>query len=195
MSEAAANEIGANALLVRVGALYNDIGKLENPHFFSENQSGAVSPHDEIDPKQSAQIIINHVKKGILLAQKNNLPDRIIDFIRTHHGNSLVYYFYKKQLELDPETDRSDFQYPGPKPFSKETAILMMADAVEAASKSLKAPTIDELETFINGIINGKMKEFQFNDSNITFSEIETVKKVLFKKLINVYQLRIEYPK
>ena len=195
LSEAAANEIGANALLVRVGALYHDIGKLENPHFFSENQSGAVSPHDEIDPKQSAQIIINHVKKGILLAQKNNLPDRIIDFIRTHHGNSLVYYFYKKQLELDPETDSSDFQYPGPKPFSKETAILMMADAVEAASKSLKAPTIDELETFINGIINGKMKEFQFNDSNITFSEIETVKKVLFKKLINVYQLRIEYPK
>jgi putative nucleotidyltransferase with HDIG domain len=195
LSEAAANEIGANALLVRVGALYHDIGKLENPHFFSENQSGAVSPHDEIDPKQSAQIIINHVKKGILLAQKNNLPDRIIDFIRTHHGNSLVYYFYKKQLELYPETDSSDFQYPGPKPFSKETAILMMADAVEAASKSLKAPTIDELETFINGIINGKMKEFQFNDSNITFSEIETVKKVLFKKLINVYQLRIEYPK
>ena len=195
LSEAAANEIGANALLVRVGALYHDIGKLENPHFFSENQSGAVSPHDEIDPKQSAQIIINHVKKGILLAQKNNLPDRIIDFIRTHHGNSLVYYFYKKQLELDPETDSSDFQYPGPKPFSKETAILMMADSVESASKSLKAPTIDELETFINGIINGKMKEFQFNDSNITFSEIETVKKVLFKKLINVYQLRIEYPK
>lgn len=195
LAEAAANEIGANALLVRVGALYHDIGKLNNSHFFSENQSGAVSPHDELSPKQSVKIIIDHVKEGIVLAQKNNLPDRIIDFIRTHHGTSSVYYFYKKQLEIDPQTDVAEFKYPGPRPFSKETAILMMADAVEAASKSLKSPNINELEDFIYNIIDGKMKTFQFNDSNITLSEIETVKKVLFKKLINVYQLRIEYPK
>ena len=195
LAESAANEIGANALLVRVGALYHDIGKLENPHYFSENQSGAVSPHDELGPKQSAKIIIDHVKNGIRLAQKNKLPERIIDFIRTHHGTSTVYYFYKKQLEIDTETDLKSFQYPGPRPFSKETAILMMADAVEAASKSLKAPNIDDLESFVNGIIDDKMKSLQFNDSNITLSEIETVKKVLFKKLINVYQLRIEYPK
>lgn len=195
LAEAAANEIGANALLVRVGALYHDIGKLSNSHFFSENQSGAVSPHDELSPKQSAHLIINHVRDGITLAQKNKLPDRIIDFIRTHHGTSSVYYFYKKQLELDPETNIADFQYPGPRPFSKETSILMMADAVEAASKSLKSPSITELEDFIDGIIDGKMKASQFNDSNITLFEIETIKKVLFKKLINVYQLRVEYPK
>ena len=195
LAEAAANEIGANALLVRVGALYHDIGKLNNTHFFSENQSGSVSPHDELSPVESAQIIINHVKDGILLAQKYNLPDRIIDFIRTHHGTSLVYYFYKNQLEIDPQTKSSEYQYPGPLPFSKETAILMMADAVEAASKSLKSPNIDELEDFIYKIIDGKIKALQFNNSNITLSEIETVKKVLFKKLINVYQLRVEYPK
>ena len=195
LAEAAAIEIGANALLIRVGALYHDIGKLENPSYFSENQVGTFSPHEELSPKQSAEIIINHVTKGIEIAQKNKLPDRIIDFIRTHHGTSSVYYFYKKQLELDAETQASDFEYPGPKPFSKETAILMMADAVEAASKSLKNPDINQLEHFIGDIIEGKMKAFQFNNSNITLSEIESVKKVLFKKLINVYKLRIEYPK
>jgi putative nucleotidyltransferase with HDIG domain len=195
LAESAANEIGANALLVRVGALYHDIGKLENPYYFSENQSGLVSPHDELTPKQSAKLIINHVREGIKLGQKYKLPDRIIDFIRTHHGTSSVYYFYKKQLELDPEAAIEDFLYPGPRPFSKETAILMMADAVEAASKSLKSPNIEELEAFIHKIIEGKMKELQFNESTITLSEIETVKKVLFNKLINVYQLRIEYPK
>ncbi|MDA0794625.1 MAG: HDIG domain-containing protein [Bacteroidetes bacterium] len=195
LAEAAAIEIGANALLIRVGALYHDIGKLENPSYFSENQVGTYSPHEELSPKQSAEIIINHVTKGIEIAQKNKLPDRIIDFIRTHHGTSSVYYFYKKQLELDAETQASDFEYPGPKPFSKETAILMMADAVEAASKSLKNPDINQLEHFIGDIIEGKMKAFQFNNSNITLSEIESVKKVLFKKLINVYKLRIEYPK
>ena len=195
LAESAANEIGANALLVRVGALYHDIGKLENPYYFSENQSGSVSPHDELTPEQSAALIINHVKEGIKLAQKYKLPDRIIDFIRTHHGTSSVYYFYKKQLELDPHTPIENFLYPGPRPFSKETAILMMADAVEAASKSLKSPNLDELEVFIHEIIEGKMKELQFNESSITISEIETVKKVLFKRLVNVYQLRIAYPK
>jgi len=195
LAEAAANEIGANTLLVRVGALYHDIGKLNNPIYFSENQIGMVSPHDELSPKQSAKIIIDHVLDGIIIAQKNNIPDRVIDFIRTHHGTSLVYYFYKKQEELDGEnTNIKDFQYHGPKPFSKETVILMMADAVEAASKSLKNPDVNQLQEFIYKIIDGKMKEQQFNASNITLAEIETVKKVLFNKLINVYQLRIEYP-
>jgi putative nucleotidyltransferase with HDIG domain len=195
LAEAAANEIGANTLLVRVGALYHDIGKLNNPIYFSENQIGMVSPHDELSPKQSAKIIIDHVLDGIIIAQKNNIPDRVIDFIRTHHGTSMVYYFYKKQEELDGEnTNIKDFQYHGPKPFSKETVILMMADAVEAASKSLKNPDVNQLQEFIYKIIDGKMKEQQFNASNITLAEIETVKKVLFNKLINVYQLRIEYP-
>ena len=195
LAEAAANEIGANTLLVRVGALYHDIGKLKQPKYFSENQIASDSPHDSLTPKQSAKIIIDHVLDGILIAQKNKLPDRVIDFIRTHHGTSSVYYFYKKQLEFDPEgTNIEDFQYPGPRPFSKETAILMMADTVEAASKSLKAPDIGQLDLFIEKIISGKMEEGQFNASNITLAEIETVKKVLLRKLINVYQLRIEYP-
>jgi putative nucleotidyltransferase with HDIG domain len=195
LAEAAANEIGANTLLVRVGALYHDIGKLKQPKYFSENQIASESPHNALTPKQSAQIIINHVLDGIAIAQKNKLPDRVIDFIRTHHGDSTVYYFYKKQLELDPDnTHIEDFQYTGPRPFSKETAILMMADAVEAASKSLKSPNIEQLEHFIEKIVTSKMNALQFNNSNITLSEIETVKKVLLQKLINVYQLRIEYP-
>ena len=195
LAEAAANEIGANTLLVRVGALYHDIGKLKSPSYFSENQTASVSPHDELSPLKSAQIIIDHVIEGIMIAEKYKIPDRIIDFIRTHHGTSLVYYFYKKQQELTPENiDTDKFKYPGPKPFSKETAILMMADSVEAASKSLKAPSHNDLKLFIDKIIDGKMSEKQFNLSDITFSEIETVKKVLYKKLINVYQLRIEYP-
>ena len=195
LAEAAANEIGANTLLVRVGALYHDIGKLKSPSYFSENQTANVSPHDELSPLKSAKIIIDHVIEGIIIAEKYKIPDRIIDFIRTHHGTSLVYYFYKKQQELTPKNiDTDKFKYPGPKPFSKETAILMMADSVEAASKSLKAPSHNDLKLFIDKIIDGKMSEKQFNLSDITFSEIETVKKVLYKKLINVYQLRIEYP-
>ena len=195
LAEAAANEIGANSLLVRVGALYHDIGKLKRPSYFSENQKANVSPHDELTPRQSAKIIISHVLNGIKIAQKHNIPDRIIDFIRTHHGTSLVFYFFKKQEEISIENFNSnDFKYPGPKPFSKETAILMMADSVEAASKSLKSPTVDDLKNFINKIINNQMADQQFNSSDITFAEIELVKKVLYKKLINVYQLRIEYP-
>lgn len=195
LAEAAASEIGANTLLVRVGALYHDIGKLGAPMYFSENQTASVSPHDDLTPRQSAKIIIDHVSEGILLAQKNKIPDRVIDFIRTHHGTSTVYYFFKMQEELTPnQVNIDDFRYGGPRPFSKETAILMMADAVEAASKSLKNPDVNQLQVFVNKIIDGKMSEKQFNSSDITFAEIETVKKVLFKKLINVYQLRIEYP-
>lgn len=195
LAEAAANEIGANALLVRVGALYHDIGKLKNPSFFIENQSSSVSPHEDISPRQSAKIIIDHVLEGIALAKKNNIPDRIIDFIRTHHGSTMVYYFYKKALDSGAENViENDYRYPGPMPFSKETAILMMADAVEAASKSLKEPTLKVLQQFVDKIIDDKLASQQFNRSDITLAEIETVKKVLFKKLINVYQLRIEYP-
>ena len=195
IAEAAANEIGANSLLVRVGALYHDIGKLTAPMYFSENQTTGFSPHERLSPKESANIIIDHVSEGIKIAKKHNLPNLVVDFIETHHGTSLVYFFYKKQEELYPdELNIEDFRYKGPRPFSKETAILMMADAVEAASKSLKNPDIKKLQEFVDKIIDGKMSEQQFNSSDITFSEIETVKNVLFKKLINVYQLRVEYP-
>ncbi|MBM1107804.1 HDIG domain-containing protein [Aurantibacter crassamenti] len=194
LAEAAANEIGANAMLVRVGALYHDIGKMENPTFFTENQITNVNPHDEVTAKESAKIIINHVINGIELARKNNLPDRVIDFIRSHHGTNTVYYFYKKQQELEKNVNIEDFKYPGPLPFSKETAILMMADSVEAASKSLKNPTFLVIDAFVDKIIAGQMDAGQFINANITFREIETVKKVMKQKLTNIYHLRVEYP-
>ncbi len=194
LAEAAANQIGANAMLVRVGALYHDIGKMNDANYFTENQITNVNPHDEISPKDSARIIIDHVINGIELARKNNLPDRIIDFIRSHHGTTLVYYFYKKQKELGEDINEEDFRYPGPLPFSKETAILMMADSVEAASKSLKDPTFLIIDEFVEKIISGQMKLNQFLNSDITFKEIEMIKKVFKKKLTNIYHLRVEYP-
>ena len=194
LAEAAANEIGANTMLVRVGALYHDIGKMKNPTYFTENQSTGINPHDELSPKESAQLIINHVIEGIELAKKNNLPDRVIDFIRTHHGTSVVYYFHNKQIESNQEFDAADFTYKGPNPFSKETAILMMCDSVEAASKSLKNPTSTKINSFVEAIISKQMESKQFLNANITFKEIESIKKVLKHKLANIYHLRIEYP-
>lgn len=194
LAEAAANEIGANAMLVRVGALYHDIGKMENPTYFTENQITSVNPHDDLPPKESAKIIIDHVINGIEIARKNKLPDRVIDFIRTHHGTTVVYYFFKKQQELDSETDAENFKYPGPIPFSKETAILMMSDAVEAASKSLKNPTFTIIDEFVEKIVKGQMQANQYLNANITLKEIEMVKKVLKQKLTNIYHLRVEYP-
>ena len=194
LAEAAANEIGANAMLVRVGALYHDIGKMLHPTFFTENQITNVNPHDELMPRESAKIIIDHVINGIEMARKNNLPDRIIDFIRSHHGTTVVYYFFKKQQEEGEEVDDEDFRYPGPLPFSKETAILMMADSVEAASKSLKNPTFLIIDEFVDKIIAGQMAADQFVNANITFREIEQIKKVLKQKLTNIYHLRVEYP-
>ncbi|MCC1484557.1 HD family phosphohydrolase [Winogradskyella immobilis] len=194
LAEASANEIGANAMLVRVGALYHDIGKMKNPTYFTENQSTGINPHEELSSKESSDIIINHVLDGIEIAKKNNLPDRVIDFIRTHHGTSVVYYFYMKEKTLDDKTMVSDFSYPGPKPFSKETAILMMCDSVEAASKSLKAPTSSKINDFVENIINKQMDMGQFLNADITFKEIQAIKKVLKLKLANIYHLRIEYP-
>ena len=194
LAEAAAQEIGANAMLVRVGALYHDIGKMKNPTYFTENQVTNVNPHNEQTPIDSARIIINHVIDGIEIARKNNLPDRVIDFIRVHHGTSKVYYFYKKQTEIEDNVNEDDFRYPGPLPFSKETAILMMADAVEAASKSLKNPTFLMIDEFVDKIIDGQMRANQYSNANITFKEIVEIKKVLKLKLTNIYHLRIEYP-
>ncbi len=194
LAEASANEIGANSMLVRVGALYHDIGKMLNPTMFTENQANSINTHNELDPKESARIIIDHVIKGIEIARKNNLPDRVIDFIRTHHGTSLVYYFYKKEREQQGVANKEDFIYPGPVPFSKETAILMMADSVEAASKSLKEPSSTIIDNFVEKIINNQMEQGQFLNANITLKEIETIKKVLKKKLNNIYHLRVEYP-
>ena len=194
LAEAAANEINANSMLVRVGALYHDIGKMQNPTYFTENQTTSVNSHDELEPRESAQIIIEHVINGIETAKRRNLPDRVIDFIRTHHGTTTVYYFLQKAKDEDGEVNEEDFRYPGPLPFSKETAILMMCDSVEAASRSIKEPTSKVIDDFVEKIINKQMKEGQFLNSDITFMEIQQVKKVLKRKLKNIYHLRIEYP-
>jgi putative nucleotidyltransferase with HDIG domain len=196
LAEAAANEIGANSMLVRTGALYHDIGKMLNPMYFIENQSTGVNPHNDLSPRDSTKIITDHVIKGVELAKKHNLPDRIIDFIRTHHGTSSTYYFYKKEQELNPDTkvDIKKFQYQGPIPFSKETAILMMCDAAEAASKSIKSPTAQSISDLIDKIIDKQMADNQFLNSDITFREIKVIKKVIKKKLMNIYHLRLEYP-
>ncbi|XLS27674.1 HD family phosphohydrolase [Flavobacteriaceae bacterium M23B6Z8] len=194
LAEACANEVNGNAMLVRVGALYHDIGKMKNATYFTENQTTNVNPHNELEPIESASIIIQHVIDGIEMAKKANLPDRVIDFIRTHHGTNLVYYFYRKQLDKEEEVSEADFRYPGPIPFSKETAILMMCDSVEAASKSLKDPTFTIIDGFVEKIINKQIEDGQFLNANITFKEIEMVKKVLKNKLTNIYHLRVEYP-
>ena len=194
LAEAAANEIRANAMLVRVGALYHDIGKMNNPTYFTENQITNVNPHDDLPPKESAKIIIDHIIYGIEIARKNKLPDRVIDFIRCHHGTTFVYYFLKKQEAIDENVNEDDFRYPGPTPFSKETAILMMADSVEAASKSLKNPTFMMIDAFVDKIIAGQMGANQFINANITFKEIESIKKIFKQKLTNIYHLRVEYP-
>jgi hypothetical protein len=196
LAEAAANEIGANSMLVRTGALYHDIGKMVNPMYFTENQTTGVNPHHDLSPKDSAKIITDHVIKGVEIAKKYNLPDRIIDFIRTHHGTSTTYYFLMKEKEMNPDTDVDikKFQYQGPNPFSKETAILMMCDAAEAASKSLKIPTAQSISDLIDRIIEKQMSDNQFLNSDITFKEIETIKKVIKKKLLSMYHLRVEYP-
>lgn len=195
LAEAAANEIGANAMLVRVGALYHDVGKMKNPTYFTENQVTSINPHDDLEPEESATIIIRHVIEGIELARKHKLPDRVIDFIRTHHGTTLVYYFYKKARDArGEEVLKKDFRYPGPIPFSRETAILMMADSVEAASKSLVNPTYTIIDEFVDRIVSGQVQAGQFLNADITFREIETVKKVLKQRLTNIYHLRVEYP-
>ena len=194
IAEAAANEIGANSMLVRVGALYHDIGKMSAPTYFVENQSNGMNPHDSLSALESAKIIVGHTIKGIEIAKKRKLPDRVIDFIRTHHGTSTVYFFYMKEKEINPEVDISLFQYPGPVPFSKETAILMMSDSVEAASKSIKNPTSALIDGLVEKIVNKQMDEGQFLNANITFKEIQQIKKVMKRKLNNMYHLRIEYP-
>lgn len=196
LSEEAIRTIGGNALLVRTGALYHDIGKMEEPQYFIENQHAGFNPHELLPPDESAQIIRRHVIKGIELAKKNNIPDILIDFIRTHHGTSMIRYFMHKWTELnaDNEVDESKFRYPGPLPYSKETAVLMMADSVEAASRSLKIYNEDSISELVERIINNQASEQQFIHADITFKDITSIKKIFKRMLINIYHVRIEYP-
>ena len=195
LAEMGALEIGANAMLTRAGAIYHDIGKLQNPMYFIENQSSNLNPHDEIEFDESAEIIIGHVLDGIEIAKENNLPDELIDFIRTHHGTTTVQYFYKQFIADFPEeeVDIKDFTYPGPKPYSKETAILMMADSSEAAARSIKNPTSENIDALIEKIINKQISADQYVNADITFKEINQIKRLFKKKLVNIHHARIEY--
>ena len=195
LAEMGALEIGANAMLTRAGAIYHDIGKLQNPMYFIENQSSNLNPHDEIEFDESAEIIISHVLDGIEIAKENNLPDELIDFIRTHHGTTTVQYFYKQFIADFPEeeVDIEDFTYPGPKPYSKETAILMMADSSEAAARSIKNPTSENIDALIEKIINKQISADQYVNADITFKEINQIKRLFKKKLVNIHHARIEY--
>lgn len=191
----AANKIGANSQLVRTGALYHDIGKMVNPAFFTENQTN-VNPHKNLSYEQSAQVIISHITDGIKLAEKHQLPKVIKDFIRTHHGKGVAKYFYisYKNEHPDEDIDLEKFSYPGPNPFTKEQAILMMADAVEAASRSLSEYTEESIGTLIEKIIDGQVSEGYFKECPITFKDIAMVKALFKEKLKTVYHTRITYP-
>ena len=189
-------EIGGDSQLARTGALYHDIGKTKNPMYFTENQHGAYSPHNGLSNKESAEIIISHVTDGIELAHKAHVPERIIDFIRTHHGTRRTDYFFINEQKAHPDEviDPAPFTYHGPAPFSRETAVLMMADSIEAASHSLKEPDEKKISDLVDNIINKQMEAGQFLNTDLTLRDIETCRKVLKKKLMSIYHVRIAYP-
>lgn len=193
IAQEAALKIGANMQLVRAGALYHDIGKVENPAFFTENQSG-VNPHDALDPEQSARIIIEHVNNGLRLAEKAGLPQAIKDLIAQHHGCSVTRYFYTKARELNPNVDPAPYTYPGPNPRTKEAAILMMADSCEAAAKSLKEYNEEAIGKLVHQIIDYQVNNGLFRESPISFKDVETVKRVFIERLSAFYHTRISYP-
>ncbi|MDE6854223.1 MAG: HDIG domain-containing protein, partial [Muribaculaceae bacterium] len=191
----AAQRIGANVLLVRAGALYHDIGKLSNPAFFTENQHG-VNPHDALPPERSAAIVINHVNDGLSLADRAGLPQSIQNFIREHHGAGMAKYFYITYCKAHPgeDVDKAPFTYPGPNPRSRETSLLMMADAVEAASRSLSGHTREDISALVNRIIDGQIADGLHNDSPLTFRDIPVIKEAFIKRLMTIYHSRIAYP-
>lgn len=196
LAEEAARAIGANHLLVRTGALYHDIGKLKSTGYFIENQREGYNPHAELDPAESAALVINHINEGVALAKKFKLPPMIIDFIRTHQGTTKAYYFYKQYIDKNPgKADIKDFTYPGPKPFTKETAILMIADAVEAASRSISNYNEESITELVERIIDNQIQDGQFTEAPITFKDIRDIKIVLIKRLMDIFHIRIAYPK
>jgi putative nucleotidyltransferase with HDIG domain len=196
LAEEAILSVGGNSLLVRAGAMYHDIGKMENPQYFIENQHDGINPHNSLDFRSSARMIIDHVLKGEELGRKFRLPDKIIDFIRTHHGTGTVQYFYRSLIKTNPEeeVDITEFTYPGPKPYSKETSVLMMADSVEAASRTLKTYTPDSIHELVEHIVARQTEEDQFSETNLTFGDISTIKEIFKNRLSNIYHSRIEYP-
>jgi len=197
LSETACLAVGANALLARIGAYYHDIGKLQKPEYFSENQFREVSKHGNLAPTMSKLVIMNHVKEGVELAKKFRLSPSLIDFIQQHHGNSLVYYFYRRALENieeDGEIKEEGFRYPGPKPDTKETAVVLLADSVEAAARTLKDPTPAKIEELVHKIINNKFIDGQLDECELTLKDLEKISAVFIRLLCGIYHNRATYP-
>ena len=194
LAESAAEDIGANPLLARVGAYYHDVGKIRRPGFFVENQSEGANPHDTTAPSLSALIITAHVKEGLELAREYKLPEEIVQIIEQHHGNSLVSYFYRKALENDENAQESDFRYPGTRPQSREAALVMLADSCEAAVRALKKPSHPKVENAVRKVIETKLRDGQLNLAALTLADIETIIQVYSKMLVSMYHPRIEYP-
>jgi putative nucleotidyltransferase with HDIG domain len=196
LSESACRAIGANALLARIGAYYHDIGKLSKPDYFSENQDEKTSRHSSLSPHMSKIIIMNHVKEGVELARKYKLNSALIDFIQQHHGNSLVYYFYRRALELleeDQQVKEEGFRYPGPKPDTKETAIVLLADSVEAATRALKDPEPNKIEEVVHKIINNKFIDGQLDECELALKDLEKISTVFIRILSGIYHSRVSY--
>jgi len=198
LAEAAAAAVGANALLTRVGALYHDIGKIVKPEYFVENQRPDSNPHDALKPRMSALIIASHVKEGLDLGRDENLPKEVLQFIPMHHGTTRIEYFYRRALDLtqskDADVSESDFRYPGPVPNSKETGILMLADSVEAASRSLENPNHKRLESLIDGLVEARREDGQLDDTDLTFKDLKVIKETLLNALLGIYHVRVKYP-
>ncbi len=197
LAEAAVLKVGGNPMLVRTGAIYHDVGKILNSNYFIENQMAGQNPHESMSYEESAGKIINHVKEGIVFANKHKIPSAIVDFIETHHGTSLAGFFYTKYLKENPggDIDIKNFTYPGPNPVTRETAIVMLADGVEAASRSLPEKNADTLKNIVNRIIDGKVNNHELDHAPLTFKDISTIKEIFFEKLKNIYHVRIQYPK
>jgi hypothetical protein len=194
LAESACREIGADPLLARVGAYYHDIGKIEQPEYFVENQSG-YNKHDELNPRLSATVIRSHVKLGAEKARALGLPDAVVDIIAQHHGNGLISWFFDQAKKSEGEADRDDFSYPGQPPASKEAAVVMLADSVEAATRTLKKPTASRLEDFIRDIIMDKVQSGQLDRCDLTFKDLETIRNSFTRILAGHFHSRIEYPK
>jgi len=197
LGERAAEAVGADPLLTRVGAYYHDIGKTLRPYFFVDNQTDGVNPHDRLDPHTSAQIIISHVKDGLEMARRHRLPLRLQDFIPEHHGTTLVSFFYHKALEQagkDEAVDESRFRYPGPRPRSKETAIIMLADGCESAVRATRPGSREEIDCIVRKLINGRLADGELDESNLTLRDLDHIRQAFVKTLQGIHHPRIQYP-
>ncbi|MDY0408474.1 HDIG domain-containing metalloprotein [Paracerasibacillus soli] len=194
LSETACDAIGANGLLARVGAYYHDIGKTVRPHYFIENQLAIKNPHDVILPIQSAEIIMAHPYDGADMLKKHKMPKEIIAIAKEHHGTTLLKYFYYKEKETNKQVKESDFRYPGPKPQSKESAIICICDSVEAAVRSLKEPTEEKIEEIVSSIVTDRLQDGQFDECPLTIKELKIIHQTICSTLKGIFHSRIQYP-